>query len=117
MAFERFFLPKEVDALKREKVFKECLYSDIVDPGEERQLSKGVFPAVRAGRIDFYHRGGKLFSYFNPGGFRTHHKYASVLKCAEKRSYITEKELQEIPKVSGFTDRIEGERRDRKSVV
>ena len=57
-----------------------------------------VFPSIRDGRVDFYHRGGKLFSF--DGNFSTHIKYASVLDC--RKIYVGEKDLSIVPHLTDF---------------
>ena len=107
MAFARYFSEEDIEALKQEPLFTQFLMPDIV---RKQDVKKVVFPAVRQGRIDFYHRGGKVFSYSRRGGFSTHQKYASVLPCSQKKHYVTEADLQAIPRIKSFTDQIEGER-------
>jgi len=52
--FERNLDNVTIDGLRGKKLFTEKLCPDI---------EKGtVFPAIRVGRVDFYHKGGKLFS-------------------------------------------------------
>jgi len=82
-----------INRLLGNKLFTEKLCPDI---------EKGtVFPAIRAGRIDFYHKGGKLFSYKK--GFSTHKKYASVIKY--KGEYISELDLQQkVEVIASFSD-------------
>ena len=55
-------------SLQEASLFKKKLLPDI-KKGE-------IFPAIRKGRLDFYHKGGKLFSY--DSRFKTHIKFASV---------------------------------------
>jgi len=50
-----------------------------------------VFLAIRNNRVDFYHEGGKLFSY-DGEEYETHHKYASVINPNGK-TYLKEPEL------------------------
>lgn len=65
------------------KLFTEKLLPDI---------EKGtVFPAIRRDYVDFYHKGGNLFSFRK--GFSTHKKYASIIKS--KSDYISELDLQQ----------------------
>ena len=74
-----------IEELKREKVFKGELLKDI--------RSGEVFPAIRNNRVDFYYKGGKLFS-FGKKGLSTHIKYATTPEDNGK-NYITEKEFSE----------------------
>jgi len=74
------------------------LFTDKLGPDIE---AGAVFPAIRAGRIDFYHKGGKLFSYKKE--FSTHKKYAAVIKS--KGDYISELDLEEnIEIIKSFFD-------------
>lgn len=95
MAFERRFT--EIEKLKAEPLFQQCLLRDIINRFEERpDRYRDVFPAVRKDRIDFYYKGGKLFSYDGKTGFKTHHKYASVIKFDDKNPYVSDTNLQAI---------------------
>ena len=91
-----------LSALENEDLFSENLMPDI--------KSGEVFPSIRNNRVDFYHKGGKLFSY-NQEGFSTHIKYASVCKnvCGAKsktnedyEDYIKEKNLKRIEVIKNF---------------
>lgn len=83
-----------INKLQKEPLFTDCLLDDI---------QKGnVFPAIRKNRVDFYYRGGKLFSYSEPDLFVTHIKYASIL--FGNKYYINEKSLPNIPMASSFYD-------------
>lgn len=97
MAFERNFSPDQIKALKKEGLFSNYLRDDIT------KAKKTVFPAIRNGRIDFYHRGGKLFSYKQGTGFTTHPKYASVLQRDEKRGDVTEKQMVTAETATSFS--------------
>jgi hypothetical protein len=95
MAFERRFT--EIKKLKAKPLFQQCLLPDIINRFEKRpDRYRDVFPAVRKDRIDFYHKGGKLFSYDGKMGFITHHKYASVIKYDTKKPYVSDANLQAI---------------------
>lgn len=95
MAFTRNF--EDIEKLKAEPLFQQCLLPDIIGTFLERKnRGRDVFPAVRKGRMDFYHKGGKLFSYDRRKGFTTHHKYASVIKCDGPNQYVTDANLQAI---------------------
>jgi hypothetical protein len=83
-----------IKELKNTRLFKKCLYPDIVEPYDARSEIHGdVFPAIRNKRIDFYHKGGKLFSFTENHGFITHHKYASVLEIPRNAVYVNEEQL------------------------
>ena len=91
MAFVRRFPEDAIKKLQDEPLFQDFLQKDIENGS--------VFPAVRKDRVDFYHRGGNLFS-FNGKVFRTNRKYASVL--AYPKDYITEADLEhELVRVTG----------------
>ncbi len=90
-----------LDALAAEKLFAERLRPDVLHKDWKRR----VFPALRRGRIDFYHGGGKLFS-FDSRGFTTHLKYASVLDGVRK-AYVSEADLAGATVVGNFCDAYE----------
>ncbi len=99
--FRRKLLPATIASLSKEKLFVERLVPDI---------EKGVvFPAFRtAETADFYHAGGRLFTYSykqrtRKGTFKTHVKYAAVL-LGHKGDYITETELQTATLPDHFRD-------------
>lgn len=83
-----------INRLLNEQLYNKALKNDI--------YNKLVFPAIRNNRIDFYHKGGKLFQYDN-NGFKTHIKYAAVIE-KRKRDYLTEKELHQFKLASNFLD-------------
>jgi len=68
--FERNFDSVTIDGLKGDGLFTGKLEPNI--------RSGTVFPVMRAGCVEFYHKGGKLFSYAKE--FSTHKKYASVIE-------------------------------------
>lgn len=72
--FERNLGSVTIDGLKGDGLFTGKLEPDI--------RKRAVFPAIRAGRVDFYHKGGELVSYAKE--FRTHKKYASVIESDRK---------------------------------
>jgi hypothetical protein len=84
--FKRELSQKVIDKLNSELLFKQHLLPDI---------RKGdVFPAIRGNdRIDFYHKGGKLFQFDN-NGFTTHIKYAAVINSQNKNYYLSENDLK-----------------------
>lgn len=102
MSFERIFSENQIASLKGERLFTDCLLPDMATAGR-RQPS--VFPAVRKNRVDFYYRGGKLFSY-DGKRFVTHHKYASVLQHTGENHYIVEKGLKAITSFQEGYERI-----------
>ncbi len=83
--FKRIISEKLIKKLQEEDLFKKKLLPDI--------KTGDVFPAIRNQRIDFYHKGGKLFEYNEKGGFKTHIKYAAVIKNKGK-DYLTKSELK-----------------------
>lgn len=62
--------------------------------------NQNVFLAIRDNRIDFYHKGGRLFT-FEGNGFKTHLKYASVIS-SNGTDYLTEAELSDYKLASEF---------------
>lgn len=60
-----------------------------------------VFPAIRNNSIDFYYKGGKLFE-FKGGTFKTHIKYAAVLRSNKKQDYLSPSDFSEITYVQDF---------------
>ena len=104
MGFKRQFSDSLIQAIKGEALW-EYLYHDAIGQlsakreakeGEFTAKTADIFPAIRDGRIDFYHRGGKLFSFGPATDFTTHHKYASVIKHVVTDGYVTESNLQAI---------------------
>jgi len=107
MTLIRNFTDRDIESLQSEELFTSCLQQDC----REAFRSKGggdVFPAVRNGRMDFYHRGGRLFSYRASAGFSTHQKYASILPCGDGAHYVTEADLKTLPRIESFTQRLPG---------
>lgn len=102
MSFERVFSENQIASLKGESLFTDCLLPDMTT-ADRRHPS--VFPAVRKNRIDFYYKGGKLFSY-DGKRFVTHQKYASVLKHTGENHYIGEKSLKAIASFQEGYERI-----------
>ena len=75
--FDRYLPDKLIGRLQAEPLFKEQLRPDIARSAcEMRAGARRVFPAIREDRVDFYYRGGKLFSY-DDTGFRTNLKYTA----------------------------------------
>ena len=74
-----------IEQLQRHALFQSKLKTDV--------SSGDVFMAIRNQRIDFYHKGGKLFTY--DGKFKTHIKFASVcrLKKEDEKNYVTQEDL------------------------
>jgi len=83
------------EALVKEELWKEKLKDDCEN--------QDVFLALRDSKIDFYHKGGRLFS-FDGKNFRTHIKYAAVIakKDAENIHYLTEADLAKCKLISDF---------------
>jgi len=103
MAFERIFT--DTDKLKHEPLF-ERLSHDIINRFKKSNRYRDVFPAIRNRRIDFYHKGGKLFSYDATNGFTTHHKYASVVRYNMDIPYVSDRNLEAIGNFSEGYERI-----------
>ena len=82
----------------KKKLIKEPLYKQLLPDIKDGE----VFPAIRNGVIDFYHKGGRLFSY-DKDGFKTHIKYASVYQ-EHPEAYITESMLGKLKQIQNFTD-------------
>ncbi len=78
-----------MDALKQHPLWVNKIKND-----------KEVFLTIRDERVDFYHKGGLLFS-FDKGGFKTHIKYALV-PTEKEQEYVTEKALSQYKSVSEF---------------
>lgn len=74
-----------IDRLRCDTLFKERLEPDI--------KQGTVFPAIRQERVDFYHKGGKIFSY-RRNEFYTHKKYAAAIRS--DGDYISESEIKPI---------------------
>ncbi|MHC4216229.1 MAG: hypothetical protein ACYSWP_22990 [Planctomycetota bacterium] len=89
--FRRRFDDKRIEALRGQRLFTEHLLPDITD-GK-------VFPAIRNNTIDFYHKGGRLFSF--DGNFKTHHKFASIFKWKDD---IYENDLSNVEVIRNFCD-------------
>lgn len=86
-----------------EKLIKLLGESDLYKRKISKDIKEGViFPAIRDERIDFYHKGGKLFTY--DGEFKTHIKYASVYRLDEEKNYVTEKDLSAPQKCDFIED-------------
>jgi hypothetical protein len=60
-----------------------------------------VFPAIRGGYIDFYYKGGRLFTFQKE--FCTHKKYASVIKSED--NYVLESDFgHRIKLIKNFSE-------------
>ena len=91
--FKRDLNKNTIVRLRCDKLFTERLELDI-----QKRI---VFPAIRRGRVDFYHKGGKIFCYQN--GFSTHKKYASAIRYDS--DYISESDLrQKVEVITNFFD-------------
>ena len=78
-----------LNKLKSDDVFKNKLLEDIAQ-------KHNVFAALRNNRMDFYFKGGKLFS-FDQKGLSTHIKYATTPED-NVGNYVTENDFPEICK-------------------
>jgi len=81
-----------IDILKKDILWSEKIKKDC---GRQK-----VFLTIRDNLIDFYHKGGRLFS-FGRQGFKTHLKYASVISTNGK-DYLTESELSDYKLAADF---------------
>ncbi len=101
--FDRYLPDKLIGRLQAEPLFKEQLRPDIARSAcEMRAGARRVFPAIREDRVDFYYRGGKLFSY-DDTGFRTNLKYtASFANVHELRPEIHESDLVKLVPIRDF---------------
>lgn len=86
MNFRRCFSDPAIKNMSEEKLFKERLRDDV------RQ--NNVFPAVREGRMDFYYKGGLLFSY-DGSRFATDPKHASIINGNDRGSHAADTSVQE----------------------
>jgi len=91
--FKRNFNDELIEKLVNSDLYREKILGDI--------KAGNVFPGIRSERIDFYHKGGKLFT-FDKDGFKTHIKYASVYKS--KEDYISESKIASLDRIASFVD-------------
>ena len=91
--FKRQLSSTLIEGIRSEKLFQERLLPDI--------KVGTVFCAVRNKRIDFYHKGGKVFTY--DGEFKTHIKYASVYRIDKDKNYVSQEDLIK-PKTCDFIE-------------
>lgn len=97
MVFIRRFPDADIKELEATDLFQKCLKPDIQERFYKRiDIGRDVFPAVRNKRMDFYYKGGKLFSFRARKGFTTHNKYASVLTVDNRNPYVNEEHLEAI---------------------
>ena len=92
--FKRDLNKNTIVRLRCDKLFTERLELDI-----QKRI---VFPAIRRGRVDFYQKGGKIFSYQNE--FYTHKKYTAAIRS--DKDYISESDLQQnkVEVITNFFD-------------
>jgi hypothetical protein len=81
--FIRDLTPPLIAGLRENRIFNNKLLPDII--------SGHVFPAIRKQRVDFYFKGGKLFSY-SQSGLATHVKYATT-PDENSKNYVTENDF------------------------
>lgn len=85
-----------------DELIEQLLKSDLYVHRISKDIRTGdVFPAIRTERMDFYHKGGKLFT-FDKDGFKTHIKYASVYKS--KDDYVSESKIMGLERITSFVD-------------
>lgn len=101
--FRRSIKDDTLDRLIAHELFSSRLRDDITRPRDvARACSNRVFPAVRQDRVDFYHQGGKLFS-FDRNGFSTHMKYGTGGSDRESSTtQIAEGDLPYISRLDSF---------------
>lgn len=80
--------------LEQAELFQKCLLPDI--------QNGVVFPAIRGGKIDFYHVGRKLFSFTNRG-FRSNIAYVVAFQDRPKGE-VTERDLEGLKMCTSFRD-------------
>ena len=68
-----------------DRLFGKCLKSDVA--------RGNVFPAIRKNVVNFYYGGGSLFRFDESGTFRTHIKYASIVKSDKNVKYVSQEDL------------------------
>jgi hypothetical protein len=90
-------MKRRLEKIIEDKLIASSLWSNKIEQGCKDQ---NVFLIIRDNRFDLYHKGGKLFCY-NNYGFKTHIKYASVIKASGK-DYLTESELSAYSLASDF---------------
>ena len=97
-------MKRRLDSEKIENLKKTILWQGKILKDCKNQ---NVFLAIRDNRIDMYHKGGKLFSFYG-NCFKTHIKYASVItNNTREQDYLTEKELDNYKLVSDFKSNYE----------
>ncbi len=99
--FSRSVKASLLNKLRKQDLFRSKLYPDICDQ-QGQSKCRSVFMAVRNNSLDFYHRGGRLFTY-DGKGFSTHLKYCSVFKNPNKKGTdVREHELPELKRIDSF---------------
>lgn len=77
-----------------------------------KDMKKGeIFPSIRNEQVIFYYKGGRLFSFEKNtqkgnGGdyiFKTHIKYASILKGNYNSPYVSQEDLKSIRHIRDFS--------------
>lgn len=90
----------------KKSIKKDLLKSDLWRKNIENEcINENVFCAIRNNIVDFYYKGGRLFKY-DKNGFKTHIKYASVIKSKGK-SYLGESDLKNFNLASDFDQNYE----------
>lgn len=101
--FNRHVSSAMLDRLMREPLYINYLRPDIAPASGVRVArNQSVFLAIRNRRIDFYHRGGKLFSFDN-AGFETNLKYAATIIHHNKKTTVRESELRDVRCITDFS--------------
>lgn len=101
--FQRSLSNDATQRLMASALFEKRLLPDIMqDPAIAGAARRRVFPAIRHEQVDFYHRGGRLFS-FDSRGFKTHLKYAAVFADGQATSQeLREEDLGRIKPIHDF---------------
>lgn len=106
MAFIRRFDYPKVEAMKKTKLWRDCLYPDIM---------KGiVFPAIRDNEMYFYFSGGCMIRYtdnsfkFNPGYFKLEYRSEEVKKAWQKFVFPDNLLINKILSIESICKEIEG---------
>jgi hypothetical protein len=92
--FARTLRQNLIDQLKGAELFQTKLLPDT--------KAGHVFPAIRRNSVDFYYKGGNLFSFKEKGKFETHIKYASIFNF--DGDYIREDYLSKIKPIASFIE-------------
>jgi len=90
-------MKRRLEKIIEDQLKESSLWSNKI---EQDCKNQNVFLAIRDNRVDFYHKGGRLFTY-DSSGFRTHLKYASVI-TSNGEDYLTESKMSDYKLISDF---------------